>query len=73
MTDREKRGEDRNTKIWTSWQKKSFLGGVNSIIRNYLRAVIWWKKKRKIADTSFKACVRYIFDSLFCMSKIEWF
>ena len=47
MTDREKRGEDRNTKIWTSWQKKSFLGGVNSIIRNYLRAVIWWKKKEK--------------------------
>ena len=31
------------------------------------------KKKLIISETSFKGCVRYIFASLFCMSKIERF
>ena len=55
--------------------EKRFLDEIKSIFRNYFNAVIWLKKKkkRKVADKSFKGCVRYIFASLFYIFKIERF
>ena len=60
MTEREKRGKDGNKKFEYLDNEKRFFGEIKSNFRNYFKAVIWWKKW-KIADTSFKGCVRYIF------------
>ena len=46
MADREKRGEDENTKIWCLDNEQSFLDEIKNIFCNYSRAVIWWKKKK---------------------------
>ena len=43
--------------------EKFFLVKQKAFFCNYLRAVIWWKQKWKIEDTSFKGSVRYIFAS----------
>ena len=53
MADREKDGEDRNTKtcIFQEGKKKVFDEKKN-IFHNYLRAIMV-KKKKKIADTIF--------------------
>ena len=54
-----KREEDRNTKIWISQEKKSLLDEIKSIFHNYLRAMLWFgQKKWKKEGTSCngKAC-----------------
>ena len=45
MADGEKRGEDRNTKIWTSRERKSFLDEMNNIFHSFWRAMFWWEIK----------------------------
>ena len=53
-----KREEDRNTKIWISQEKKSLLDEIKSIFHNYLRAMLWFGQKWKKEGTSCneKAC-----------------
>ena len=56
IADREKKGEDGNTKIWISrgpLDEKSFLDDIKSILHSFGRAIILSKKKKK-KDTSFK-------------------
>ena len=36
---------------------------IKSTFPNYLRAVTWWEKRKKIEDASFKGCLRYSFAS----------
>ena len=56
-----KRGKDRNTKIWTSWEWKKLSDDIKSIFHTFWRAIIWWKNKNlmKIADTSFTTTKKY--------------
>ena len=52
-----KKGEDKNTKIWISWERKEFFRwNKKNIFHSFWRAVICWDKKKykKIADASFK-------------------
>ena len=42
-----KREEDRNTKIWISQEKKSLLDKIKSIFHNYLRAMLWFGQKNE--------------------------
>ena len=44
MADREKRGENWNTKIWVSQERKDemkFIDEMKNIFDNYLRAIMW--------------------------------
>ena len=41
MADKEKRGEDRNTKF-----EYSFLEEIKIVLHNYLRAIIWWENEK---------------------------
>ena len=50
IADREKKGEDGNTKIWISGgplDEKSFLDDIKSILHSFGRAIIWSKKKKR--------------------------
>ena len=51
MAHGEKRGEEENTKIWISQERKELF--------SFWKAIIWWKIKnwQKIADTSFNVSV----------------
>ena len=67
MADRGKRKKEKEGKTEIEIfvyldNEKSLLDEIKIIFRNYLRAE---KKTRKIVDTRFKVCVRYIFASLF--------
>ena len=67
MADRGKRKKEKEGKTEIEIfvyldNEKSLLDEIKIIFRNYLRAE---KKTRKIVDTRFKVCVRYIFTSLF--------
>ena len=68
MADRGKRKKEKGGKTEIQIfvyldNEKSLLDEIKIIFRNYLRAEK--KKTRKIVDTRFKVCVRYIFASLF--------
>ena len=56
MADRGKRGQERIRKFEYLKNKKSFLGKIKTIFNNFLRALMFLKKKKKkkIEDTSFK-------------------
>ena len=43
----EKRGEDGKLKIWISRERKELWYEMKIISHNYLRTIIWWKKKKK--------------------------
>ena len=67
MADRGKRKKEKEGKTEIEIfvyldNEKSLLDEIKIIFRNYLRAE---KKTRKIVDTRFKVCFRYIFTSLF--------
>ena len=67
MADRGKRKKEKEGKTEIQIfvyldNEKSLLDEIKIIFRNYLRAE---KKTRKIVDTRFKVCFRYIFTSLF--------
>ena len=58
MTDKEKKGKAVTQKSEYLENEKSFLDEIKSNFYNYVRATIWLKKKkRKIADTSFKVAM----------------
>ena len=46
MANMEKIGEDGNTKIWISRERKELLDEIKIISHNYLRAIIWWKNAK---------------------------
>ena len=50
-----KSGEDGNTKIWISWERKELSDEIKYIFHIFWRAIIWLKIKKwwKIVDTSF--------------------
>ena len=53
MADREKnKGEEGNTKMWISRERKELFRWIKSTFYNYLRNIILWKKW-KIANASF--------------------
>ena len=54
----EERGEKGNTKSEYLKNEKSFLAEIKNIFHYFLR--MWWKKKRKITDTSFKKGVGWV-------------
>ena len=56
MNDREKKKERQKIeKSKYLKNKNNFLDEIKSIFHNYIRAIIWWKKKKcKIEDTSFE-------------------
>ena len=55
MDDREKKKERQKIeKRKYLKNKNNFLDEIKSIFHNYIRAIIWWKKKCKIEDTSFE-------------------
>ena len=68
----EKEGRTEIQKIEYLENEKSFLDEIKSIFHSFWRAIIWWKKLIKIADTSFKLvyfmCHRYTITS---KTKIE--
>ena len=49
----------KGKKIKNILQRKKFLDEVKSIFDNFLRAIIWWKK-RKILDTSFNFAWKFL-------------
>ena len=46
MVDRKKKGKMKIQKFEYLENEKSFLDEIKSIFRNYLRAIIWWKKEK---------------------------
>ena len=54
MADREKKvGAMETQKFEYLENEKSYLDEIKIMFHNYSRAISWWKKKRKIADTGF--------------------
>ena len=51
---RRKRGENGNTKIWISWNEKSFFDEIKSIFHSFWRAIIWQKNKNLIKNSGHK-------------------
>ena len=45
MADREKRGEDKYTKIWISQERKELLDQIKNIFHSLWKDIIWWKIK----------------------------
>ena len=73
MADREKRGEDGNTKIWISWERKKLFKWTKKHLSWFLKGYHLGEKQKfvkKKVDTSFKVS-NYFEDFLVLISVVS--